>query len=100
MVVPYVHKTNLEELNPEIRAEIIELSTKSIVILREEYQPQGFNVGANIGEVAGAGILNHIHIHIVPRWKGDTNFMSSVSNTRVLPETLEDTYHRILAAWK
>ncbi len=99
MVVPYLHKPNLEELNPEIRAELIELSTLAMKKLRQEYQPQGFNLGANIGDVAGAGILNHVHIHVVPRWNGDTNFMSAVSSTRVLPELLGDTYDRIREAW-
>ena len=99
MVVPYVHKAIPEDLTPDIRAEIMELSTKSMLVLREAYQPQGFNLGANIGDVAGAGILDHVHVHVVPRWNGDTNFMTAVSGTRVLPELLEDTYHRILEAW-
>jgi ATP adenylyltransferase len=95
MVVPFVHKPNLEELDPATRAEMMELTSRCMTVLRTVYNPQAFNMGANIGEAAGAGIKEHVHIHIVPRWKGDTNFMSTTGNTRVLPEALEDTYRRI-----
>jgi len=99
MVVPYAHKHSLEMLDSQTRAEIMELTAKAIMVLSQEYQPQGFNLGMNIGEAAGAGILDHVHLHIVPRWNGDTNFMSSLGRTRVLPETLEDTYLRIRKCW-
>jgi len=95
MVIPFEHKPNLEELNAETRAEMMELTSHSTTILRKIYKTESFNVGANIGEAAGAGVLGHVHIHIVPRWAGDTNFMSSVGETRVLPEALEDTYKRV-----
>ncbi|MBL8063411.1 MAG: HIT domain-containing protein [Anaerolineales bacterium] len=100
MVIPFVHISNLEELNAETRAEMMELTSRCTTILRETYRTQSFNVGVNIGEAAGAGVLGHVHIHIVPRWAGDTNFMSSVGETRVLPEALEDTYTRIKAAFE
>ncbi|MGE5376364.1 MAG: HIT family protein [Bacteroidota bacterium] len=95
MVVPYVHKPNLEELDPETRAEMMELTTRCMTVLRKIYNPPAFNMGANIGEAAGAGVKAHVHIHIVPRWAGDTNFMSSIGEVRVLPELLEDTYRRV-----
>ena len=95
MVVPYNHQPNLEELDPPTRAEIMELTTRSMAVLRKIYRPPAFNMGANIGEAAGAGVIGHVHVHIVPRWAGDTNFMSTVGGARVLPELLEDTYVRI-----
>lgn len=100
MIVPYDHQSSLELLHAETRAEIMELTAQSMAILRTVYRPQGFNIGVNIGAAAGAGVLDHIHLHIVPRWGGDTNFMSSLAGTRVLPETLQDTYTRIHDAWR
>jgi ATP adenylyltransferase len=100
MVVPRMHASSLQELAPEIRAEIMELATRAILALSMAYQPQGFNLGMNLGEVAGAGITDHIHLHVVPRWSGDTNFMSATAGTRVLPESLEDTRERLKKAWE
>jgi ATP adenylyltransferase len=100
MVVPYQHEASFEGLDAPSRAEMMELVTLSIQVLRAQYHPQGFNVGVNIGTAAGAGIADHVHMHIVPRWTGDTNFMSSLGQTRVLPETLEDTYTRIKQGWQ
>jgi ATP adenylyltransferase len=99
MVIPFAHTATIEELDVETRAEMMELTSRSTTELRTIYKPQGFNVGINMGEAAGAGVLGHVHIHIVPRWAGDTNFMSSVGATRVLPESLEDTYKRIRDAF-
>jgi ATP adenylyltransferase len=99
MVVPYEHISSLELLDSKTRAEMMELTSKAIQVIQDTYQPQGFNVGINIGEAAGAGIVDHVHLHIVPRWAGDTNFMTSLSHTRVLPESLEDTYQRVLSGW-
>jgi ATP adenylyltransferase len=100
MVVPYVHVDTIESLDPVIRAEMMELLTASMSVLRQVYQPQGFNLGGNIGSAAGAGIAEHVHLHVLPRWAGDTNFMTAVGNTRILPETIEDTWARVRAAWK
>ena len=95
MVVPFDHKANFEELDAQTRAEMMELTTQCMTVLRKLYSPQAFNIGANIGEAAGAGVKEHVHLHIVPRWAGDTNFMSAVGETRVLPELLESTYERV-----
>ena len=100
MILPYDHKSSIEDLDTETRAEIMELTNKVVIVLREEYDPQGFNVGMNIGEAAGAGIAEHLHMHVVPRWSGDTNFMSSLGDTRVLPEALEETFRRVKEAWE
>jgi ATP adenylyltransferase len=95
MIVPYVHVATLEALDVETLAELMALTQLSLRVLREAYGPQGFNVGMNIGEVAGAGMADHIHLHIVPRWGGDNNYMSTVGETRVIPEWLEQTYERL-----
>lgn len=95
MVVPFAHEPSLEQLDPATRAEIMELASRCMEVLKRIYKPDGFNMGANIGAAAGAGVVGHVHMHIVPRWAGDTNFMSSLGGTRVLPERLEDTYQRV-----
>ena len=99
MVIPFVHVSNLEDLDLDTRSEMMELTSRCTTELRKIYKPQGFNVGINMGEAAGAGVLGHVHIHIVPRWAGDTNFMSAVGETRVLPEALEDTFRRVHKAF-
>ena len=100
MVIPFVHVSSLEELNAETRAEMMELTSQCTTKLRHIYKPHGFNVGINMGEAAGAGVLGHVHIHIVPRWAGDTNFMSTVGEMRVLPEALDVTFKRVQAAFR
>jgi ATP adenylyltransferase len=100
MVVPFEHLATLEELTQPTRAEMMELTSQCMTVLRKTYRPQAFNMGANIGEAAGAGVPGHVHIHIVPRWGGDTNFMSALGETRVLPESIEDTYSRIREGFK
>jgi ATP adenylyltransferase len=95
MVVPVRHSPDLEGLTSSDRAEMMELTARSTAVLRSVYGTAAFNVGLNIGAAAGAGIKEHVHIHIVPRWVGDTNFMSTLAQTRVLPETLSDTWSRI-----
>ena len=100
MVIPFNHVATIEGLDSDIRAEMMELTSRCTTELGRIYKPQGFNVGINMGEAAGAGVLGHVHIHIVPRWAGDTNFMSAVGETRVLPESLEQTYERVRAAFE
>jgi ATP adenylyltransferase len=79
---------------------MMDLVAQALVVMREVYHPEGFNVGANIGAVAGAGVADHVHLHVVPRWRGDTNFMSTVAGARVLPESLEDSSKRLREAWQ
>ncbi len=99
MVIPFQHEADLTALDAETRAEMMELTAQAIQVLRSVYHPQAFNVGMNLGAAAGAGIAAHLHMHIVPRWSGDTNFMSTLAQTRVLPESLETTYARVREAW-
>jgi len=99
LVVANSHQPSIEDLDIESRSEMMELATICMSVIRKVYQPEAFNLGANIGEAAGAGIAGHVHLHVVPRWGGDTNFMSALAETRVLPEELSETYHRICAAW-
>lgn len=95
MIVPYVHVDTIEALDSAARGEMMDLMAEMMIMLRELYHPQAFNIGANIGMEAGAGIAGHVHLHVVPRWAGDTNFMSTIGETRVLPEELVDTFQRI-----
>jgi ATP adenylyltransferase len=95
MVVPNRHVGSLQSTSAEERAELMRLTRHAEIALTEAYTPQGLNVGINLGRPAGAGILDHLHIHLVPRWNGDTNFMSVVGNTRVLPEDLAETARRL-----
>lgn len=99
MVVPFQHAASIEELTPTIRGEIMEMVNETIGVLRKVYQPEGFNIGINMGSAAGAGIAEHAHVHIVPRWAGDTNFMSITGETRVIPEDMQVTFTRIFHAW-
>jgi ATP adenylyltransferase len=92
LVAPYRHVGNLEELTDEERNEHFEIVSRSIIVLREVFHPGGFNIGANIGKVAGAGIDDHFHSHIVPRWQGDNNCMPVLADTRVMPQALAETY--------
>jgi ATP adenylyltransferase len=100
MVVPYAHLDELRKLPPEAASEMMALSQRLESVLRELYTPDGINLGMNIGKAAGAGIAGHIHMHVLPRWVADANFMSVVGETRVLPETLEETWRRMRTALK
>lgn len=96
MVAAYRHVASLGELEEKELLELGYLVRKCEGILREVYRPQGFNIGLNIGEAAGAGFADHLHAHIVPRWLGDTNFMPVIAETKALPELLEESYNRLL----
>jgi ATP adenylyltransferase len=95
MVIPHEHVATLEEVRAENALELIQLVQISLKILRKVLRPDGFNIGANIGRSAGAGIDTHVHMHVVPRWAGDTNFMPLVAETRVMPELLRETYDKL-----
>jgi len=98
MVVPFAHLDELQKLPQPAAHEMIALSQQMEGVLRQVYSPDGINVGMNIGRAAGAGVAGHIHMHVLPRWVGDTNFMTVTSETRVLPEALDETYKRIRSA--
>src|SRR5205823_14020161 len=95
MVAPYRHTGELQLLNDEELLDCSHLLQRSVRALTEAMEPHGFNVGMNLGKVAGAGVPGHLHWHVVPRWNGDTNFMPVIGHTRVLPESLDDTYKKL-----
>ena len=97
MIAPYEHLSTIVEAVPEQTAEMMELTKQAIAALKTVYHPEGFNLGMNLGHVAGAGIREHFHLHVVPRWVGDGNFMTILGETRVLPEELKTTYKRLRA---
>jgi ATP adenylyltransferase len=98
MVVPFEHGASLAALPEETAAEMMFLTRRSEKTLREAYQPDGLNIGMNLGASAGAGVAGHVHMHVLPRWSGDVNFMTSIGETRVLPETLETSYQKLREA--
>lgn len=100
MCVPFAHKNQLQDLTKAARSEMMDLTSRAVEVLQAVYEPDGFNVGMNQGAMAGAGVAEHLHMHIVPRWGGDNNFMSTVGRTRVLPESLAETFKRVKAAWE
>jgi ATP adenylyltransferase len=99
MVAPYEHLGDLRDLQPDVAEELMSLTQRSLGAIERAYGAEGFNVGVNLGEVAGAGFAGHVHQHVVPRWKGDTNFMPVVGDTRVLPEALPDTWRKLRDAF-
>jgi len=95
LVAPYAHVKDLEALPADHALDLLHLTNRAIRVLRKAVEAEGFNVGLNLGQVSGAGIEAHVHIHIVPRWNGDTNFMSLLAETRVIPEHLRATYRKL-----
>jgi ATP adenylyltransferase len=100
LVLPYREVAELENLTSEEHNEIWSTVTVGVQVLKAEYKPQGINVGINMGASAGGSIAQHLHVHIVPRWGGDTNFMVAIANTKILPEALDVTAERVRSAWK
>ncbi len=100
MVVPYRHSGNILDLTPEENQDLSYLIQLSVEALNRVMSPHGFNIGMNLGKVAGAGVDSHLHYHIVPRWNGDTNFMPIISDTKVVSEALDKTYHKLHQAFQ
>ena len=98
MIVPFAHLDQLEKLPIATAHEMMDLSQKMERVLRQVYRPDGVNLGMNIGKAAGAGVAGHVHMHVLPRWQADANFLTVVGETRILPETLEMTYQRVKGA--
>ncbi len=99
MIAPYRHEGEFGDLESEEAAEIHRLASAGLGALAETMRPQGFNLGWNLGRIAGAGVVDHVHLHVVPRWAGDTNFMPVLADVKVLPEALEDTRRKLAGAW-
>jgi ATP adenylyltransferase len=98
MVAPYRHTAELESLSAEERDELMALAQESLRLLQAAFGPNGYNLGMNLGRVAGAGIADHLHLHVVPRWDGDTNFMPVIADTKVLPDSLQRSYRKLREA--
>jgi ATP adenylyltransferase len=97
--MPRRHVGDLGDLDPQESIELWEATRQSVAAIQRAYAPDGLNLGANLGRAAGAGIPRHVHLHVLPRWVGDTNFMTAVAATRVLPEPLPDSWAKLRAAW-
>jgi len=95
MIVPYKHTTNTSDISPENTVEMWELMNKAVDILKSNFSPDGFNIGMNIGNAAGAGVKDHFHLHIVPRWNGDANFMAVLGNTKVMSYDIDEVFKKI-----
>jgi ATP adenylyltransferase len=100
MIAPYAHVARLAGMSDEAALELTGLARRAEQVLEQAYHPDGLNLGMNLGEAAGAGIEQHIHMHVLPRWKGDANFMTSIGNTRIIPEDLEETYNKLRAGFE
>jgi ATP adenylyltransferase len=99
MIAPYEHVSRLNATSEAATAEMMNLTRRSEELLQRVYRPDGLNFGMNLGEAAGAGIAQHIHLHVLPRWTGDANFMTTVAHTRVMPEALDQTYAKLREAF-
>jgi ATP adenylyltransferase len=99
MIAPRAHLANLEELAPAAATEVMALTQRALRVLRQVLSPQGFNLGINAGKIAGAGVADHVHQHVVPRWDGDTNFMPVVADTKILNESLTTSYRELRAGF-
>jgi ATP adenylyltransferase len=99
MVLPTRHVGQLEDLRPDEAAELWDGVRRAVIALKAAYRPGGLNLGANLGRAAGAGVPGHLHVHVLPRWDGDTSFMTAVAEARVLPEPLDETWSKVRAAW-
>lgn len=95
MIAPYMHVSRLAQASEDASVEVMRLTRRAERMLERAYRPDGLNLGMNLGEAAGAGIEQHIHMHVLPRWKGDANFMTSVGSTRIIPEALDETYAKL-----
>ena len=99
MVVPLAHQPSFEGLPSAALLEVMDLVNKSVAALQRAMDAQGFNIGVNMGKIAGAGISDHVHVHVVPRWAGDTNFITTLGEVRCIPESLQDSYDKLKANW-
>lgn len=99
MIAPYHHVSRLQALDEEVTCEMMQLARTAEAVIEQAYNPNGLNIGLNLGEAAGAGIEQHLHLHALPRWKGDANFMTSIGNTRIVPELLDETYRKLKAGF-
>ncbi len=100
LITPYAHVANLDQLPPETLVEMMGLAQRVQAALKECYHPEGYNLGMNLGRVAGAGVADHLHLHLLPRWGGDVNFMTVIGETRVHPEELSTTYDKLAAYFR
>jgi ATP adenylyltransferase len=99
MIAPYRHASRLQALDEAVTSQMMNLARAAEAVLQKVYEPHGLNIGLNLGEAAGAGIEQHLHLHALPRWKGDANFMTSIGDTRIIPESMDETYRKIKAAF-
>jgi ATP adenylyltransferase len=99
LIVPYAHVADLNDLPVPTLTDMMQTAQEALTALRAVYHPQAFNMGLNLGQAAGAGIAEHLHLHVVPRWEGDSNYMTIVAGTRIIPDLLDDTYRKLRDAW-